>query len=226
MRHLSFGLLWFVMVVIIVIIFANRRPLYHGVKLSLHIPLQRGAFAAKNFAPQKVILVRDGLGTIQQGLPIAVPTMVDAASNVVHVPDPVVDPEYEGFAENVAELGRISGIACDSYRGYLDALRERRAFFRSLGATATDHGHPSACTADLPRDECARLFSGALEGSLSAQEAELFRGQMLLEMALMSLKGFQGKGSPDRVDALVWALFDLVIGPTSLFQRPQIRVLR
>jgi glucuronate isomerase len=107
-------------------------------------------------------------------------------------PDPVIDPHYEGraegFAENVAELGRISGIACDSYRGYLDALRERRAFFRSLGATATDHGHPSACTADLPRDECARLFSGALEGTLSPQEAELFRGQMLLEMALMSLE--------------------------------------
>ncbi len=102
-------------------------------------------------------------------------------------PDPVVDPEYEGFADNVAELGRISGIACDTYPGYLDALRERRAFFRSLGATATDHGHPSAATADLPRNECERLFDGALKGRLTAREAEQFRGQMLLEMALMCL---------------------------------------
>lgn len=102
-------------------------------------------------------------------------------------PDPVVDPQYEGFADNIDELARISGVSCDTYAGYLDALRERRAFFKSLGATSTDHGHPSACTADLPAAECARLYQGALAGTLSAGEAEQFRGQMLLEMALMSL---------------------------------------
>lgn len=102
-------------------------------------------------------------------------------------PDPVVDPQYEGFAENIAGLARLSGVSCDTYEGYLDALRERRAFFKSLGATSTDHGHPSACTADLPAAECARLYRGALAGTLSAGEAEQFRGQMLLEMALMSL---------------------------------------
>ncbi len=102
-------------------------------------------------------------------------------------PDPVLDPEYEGFADNIAELARLSGENCDSYNGYLAALRERRAFFRSMGATSTDHGHPSALTADLTREECERLYRGAVAGSLSAREAELFRGQMLLEMALMSL---------------------------------------
>lgn len=102
-------------------------------------------------------------------------------------PDPVVDPEYEGFAHNIAELARLSGIACDGYDGYLEALRERRAFFKSLGATSTDHGHPSALTTDLPRVECERLYCGALAGTLSPQEAERFRGQLLLEMALMSL---------------------------------------
>ncbi|MGB1141119.1 MAG: glucuronate isomerase [Halioglobus sp.] len=102
-------------------------------------------------------------------------------------PDPVVDPQYEGFAQNIDTLAALSGVACDSYSGYLDALRERRAFFASLGATSTDHGHPSAFTADLPASECERLYAGALTGSLSAAEAELFRGQLLLEMALMSL---------------------------------------
>jgi glucuronate isomerase len=102
-------------------------------------------------------------------------------------PDPVVDPEYEGFADNIAELARISGVSCDTYAGYLDALRERRAFFKSLGATATDHGHPSAHTADLSPAECARLYHSALAGTLEAHEAEQFRGQLLLEMALMSL---------------------------------------
>ncbi len=103
-------------------------------------------------------------------------------------PDPVVDPQYEGFTEHIDEMSRLSGTACDSYGGYLDALRERRAFFKRLGATSTDHGHPSAFTADLPRRDCERLYAGALAGALTAQEAEQFRGQMLLEMALMSLE--------------------------------------
>ena len=102
-------------------------------------------------------------------------------------PDPVVDPQYEGFTESVLELSRLSGVSCEGYAGYLDALRERRAYFKSMGATATDHGHPSARTADLPGPECERLYQGALKGALSAAEAEQFRGQMLLEMALMSL---------------------------------------
>lgn len=102
-------------------------------------------------------------------------------------PDPVVDPEYEGFAENIAELAHLSKRSCDTWAGYLAALRERRAFFKAMGATSTDHGHPSAATADLPLAECERLYASALTGDLTALEAEQFRGQMLLEMALMSL---------------------------------------
>jgi len=102
-------------------------------------------------------------------------------------PDPVVDPEYEGFAGNIEQLEQLSGIACDTYDGYLDALRERRGFFKSLGATSTDHGHPSARTEDLDRGECERLYAAALAGTIHAADAERFRGQMLLEMALMSI---------------------------------------
>jgi glucuronate isomerase len=102
-------------------------------------------------------------------------------------PDPVVDPEDPGFAANVTALGQISGSDCHSWRGYLTALRRRRLDFRAMGATASDHGHPSAHTADLPSAECERLFAAALAGGLSAAEAEQFRGQMLTEMAAMSL---------------------------------------
>jgi len=102
-------------------------------------------------------------------------------------PDPVLDPEYEGFADNVQRLGELAAEDCGSYRGYLAALRERRTYFRQFGATSTDHGHPSARTEDLSLDECERLYASALAGALSAEDAERFRGQMLTEMALMSL---------------------------------------
>ncbi|HSS71346.1 MAG TPA: glucuronate isomerase [Casimicrobiaceae bacterium] len=103
-------------------------------------------------------------------------------------PDPVVDPEFEGFASNVAYLGEISGEDTTTWGGYLAAHRDRRAFFKTMGATSTDHGHPTAQTCDLDVGECEVLFAQALKGTLGAPEAEAFRGQMLTEMAKMSLE--------------------------------------
>ena len=102
-------------------------------------------------------------------------------------PDPVVDPDFEGFAANVASLGKVSGEDTSTWRGYLAAHRNRRAFFKSMGATSTDHGHPTAQTSDLDTDTCEKLFDKVTNGSISPAEAEAFRGQMLTEMARMSL---------------------------------------
>ncbi len=45
------------------------------------------------------------------------------------------------------------------------------------------------------------------------------------QMCLMTAQGFMGKGSPDRVDALVWALTDLMIEPAQTWRRPRMRTL-
>jgi glucuronate isomerase len=103
-------------------------------------------------------------------------------------PDPVVDPEYEGFAANLRRFGEITGCDTASWSGYLEAHRRRRAFFRAYGATSTDHGHPSARTADLSPLEAEALFRRVAAGDGSAEDAELFRAQMLTEMAAMSME--------------------------------------
>lgn len=103
-------------------------------------------------------------------------------------PDPVVDPEQAGFAHRVQQLGELTGEDTAKWTGYLNALSKRRRFFASLGATATDHGHPSALTCDLPHSRCEMLLSRGLTGELEPDEAEEFRGQMLTEMARMSLE--------------------------------------
>ena len=102
-------------------------------------------------------------------------------------PDPVVDPEFEGFLANLSALSDITGVDCFSWRGYLAAHRRRRAFFKSMGATSSDHGHPSALTADLPPADAEALFRRVSAGAASKADAELFRAQMLTEMAAMSL---------------------------------------
>ncbi|MDK3072939.1 terminase family protein [Sedimentitalea sp. JM2-8] len=53
------------------------------------------------------------------------------------------------------------------------------------------------------------------------------RGLTALEeqMCLMTPRGFEGQGSPDRMDALVWALHELMIAPAAQYRVPRIRVL-
>ena len=102
-------------------------------------------------------------------------------------PDAVVDPDFAGFAENVARIGEMAGKDATTWDGYLDAHRNRRAFFKSFGATSSDHGHPTARTEDLPKAEAAALFDKALRGKCSPEVADRFRGHMLTEMARMSL---------------------------------------
>jgi len=102
-------------------------------------------------------------------------------------PDPVLDPEHEGFLENLDHFSELTGESIDTFEGYLNAHRVRREYFRQRGATATDHGHPSALTADLSDKEKSALYQKVLGGSQSPQEAELFRAQMLTEMAVMSV---------------------------------------
>ncbi len=102
-------------------------------------------------------------------------------------PDPVVDPEFEGFADNLVRFGEVTGEDTMRWDGYLAAHRARRAFFAEHGATSTDHGHPTAATADLSAAEAEALFARVRGGAASPEDAELFRAQMLTEMAAMSV---------------------------------------
>ncbi len=103
-------------------------------------------------------------------------------------PDAVVDPDFEKFTENLERLGSQTGQDTVTWSGYLAALQAERERFRSLGATATDHGHPTARTADLGTAESERLYMQVRTGTASAEQKELFRGQMLTEMARMSVE--------------------------------------
>lgn len=102
-------------------------------------------------------------------------------------PDPVMDPEFEGFVANVETLGELTNTDIHSFAGYLNALRDRRSYFRARGATATDHGHPTPRTADLSDAASESLYQRVLSGSASSEDADLFRSQMLTEMAAMSV---------------------------------------
>lgn len=103
-------------------------------------------------------------------------------------PDCVTDPEYENFQQNVNILAQLTNVNIVTYHDFLEALRKRRRFFKDMGALATDHSHPTAFTANLSSAECEALFQRVRSQKFTLEDAELFRGQMLTEMAKMSVE--------------------------------------
>jgi len=103
-------------------------------------------------------------------------------------PDPVVDPEFEGFVSAVKAFGELTGEDITTFDGYLAAHRNRRAYFKATGVTSTDHGHLTAQTADLAKEEIEALYAIVISGNSTPEQAELFRAQMLTEMAGMSIE--------------------------------------
>ena len=102
-------------------------------------------------------------------------------------PDDVTDPQHENFVANIEKFGEMTGQDAMSWNGYLEAHRIRRQDFIRHGATATDHGHPTARTENLSDRQAEALFGKVLSGQQSTDDEEQFRAQTLTEMARMSL---------------------------------------
>lgn len=103
-------------------------------------------------------------------------------------PDAVVNLDAAGWRGNIDRLSQASGIDVDSYPAFVQALEQRRAFFKQLGATATDHAAVTAHTERLSADNADVIFQLALQGQATAADARRFTGHMLLEMARMSVE--------------------------------------
>lgn len=103
-------------------------------------------------------------------------------------PDAVVNVDMRGWRDNIVALSQASGIAVKDYRSFIQALENRRAFFKSMGATAADHAALTAYTGELSAAEADAIFQRALRGRATAEDATQFTGHMLIEMARMSVE--------------------------------------
>ena len=110
-----------------------------------------------------------------------------AASSPPIAPTPVVDPEFEGFRDNVERLGAHRRREHADLEGLpRRAPQPPRVLQRRWAPPRPTTAIPTALTA-TSREAKRPLFQRALTGTLSPAEAELFRGQMLTEMARMSI---------------------------------------
>ena len=101
-------------------------------------------------------------------------------------PDAVVNLGTPDWKDQIHALEDASGIVISDFRSFVDALEDRRTFFKSMGATAADHAALTAKTLDLSEAEMDAVFQRGLRGETSAQDAEVFTAGMLVEFARMS----------------------------------------
>jgi glucuronate isomerase len=96
----------------------------------------------------------------------------------------IASPDWRG---EVADLAGASGQSIIDFSSFIGALEDRRKFFRSLGATATDHAVVEPHTALLTDCDAGELFGRALRGEATAADQQRFEAHMLIEMARMSV---------------------------------------
>lgn len=101
-------------------------------------------------------------------------------------PDGVVNLDTVGWHENIRKLSLASGMDIDSYGAFIQALELQRAFFKNMGAVATDHAALVPATQPLSKYDAVGIFQRALKNELSPEDAPRFTAHMLMEMARMS----------------------------------------
>lgn len=102
-------------------------------------------------------------------------------------PDSLIDVRQPGWLDQIAELARVCDMDINGYPAYIHALESRRAYFKSLGAVATDHGAETPFTCRLSAEKAAALFQKALTKTIDENDTKLFMGHMIVEMARMSV---------------------------------------
>jgi glucuronate isomerase len=103
-------------------------------------------------------------------------------------PDDVIHLERPGWRERIDRLSDLTGIEVGSYSALIRALEQRRSFFKSLGAVATDSDGTSLRTGELLPREADAIFQRALKGEVTDDDAARFLGHMLMESARMSIE--------------------------------------
>jgi len=103
-------------------------------------------------------------------------------------PDGVTNPKAKNWRANIDVLGERAGMEITSYRRYIEAIENRRSFFRSMGAVSTDHDVNLPSIRGLTEGEAERLFQKAMRGEATNDDAQIFSGHILMEMARMSIE--------------------------------------
>lgn len=102
-------------------------------------------------------------------------------------PDMAVTLTHPAWKREIERISAASSMDVRDYRSFIRALESRRALFKQMGATATDHAVVVPYTERLSDNDASAIFDRALAGTLRPDDADRFTAHMLMEMARMSV---------------------------------------
>lgn len=102
-------------------------------------------------------------------------------------PDALFQIASPSWCDALTMLGAVTQTAISDYDTFIRAIETRRRFFKSMGATATDHAVVEPYTARLASDEAAAVFDRGLRRSATPEDQRAFEAHLLMEMARMSV---------------------------------------
>jgi glucuronate isomerase len=103
-------------------------------------------------------------------------------------PDSAVKISDESWPSEVRKLSEAAGIEINSYKSFITALENRRAYFKQMGAVSTDHAVVEPYTREFSEKEAEEIFQQAVLGRATKSDARLFTALMLMEFARMSIE--------------------------------------
>ena len=98
--------------------------------------------------------------------------------------------DLAGLNAFIDKLEALSNVEIGDYHSYLDALRNRHAYFHENGCRLSDHGLDTAYAEDYTESEIKRIFDKIMAGKdLDQGERVKFKSAMMVEFALMDYEG-------------------------------------
>jgi glucuronate isomerase len=94
----------------------------------------------------------------------------------------------DAWRAELAAVENVSNTRITDFEAFMRAVATRRQFFKSAGATATDHAVVEPYTASLSPQQAERLFQSARAGLATAEDERRFEAHMLMEMARLSIE--------------------------------------
>jgi glucuronate isomerase len=101
-------------------------------------------------------------------------------------PDALMQIQRKDWMDQIHLLENVCDFGITGFDSFIQAVENRRSFFKANGAVATDHGAETAFTIRLSHHEVEKIFQNGLRGKATWEEARLFSGHMIYEMARMS----------------------------------------
>ncbi|MGI9453600.1 MAG: glucuronate isomerase [Pirellulales bacterium] len=97
--------------------------------------------------------------------------------------------DFEVFENWIQRLEQTSGIPCNDFDAFLEAIANRHSFFHDLGSRLSDHGLEQCFGRGGTKDQATEVYNAGRRGEPVSQDAlQAYRGYMMIYFGELDAK--------------------------------------